>query len=130
MVKAERIAAFFGRLTAAAASTTAADAFALITSIFVAVEDELCMDPDDRMFPPSGNFHFEVEGREDLVPVCLAFGDDGQHGQFEHPFEELCLIHTTLVSRVARMEYQSKLCESLVEPLPGPGRRGRRTAGR
>ncbi len=47
-------------------ASTAADAFALITTTFVAVEDELCTDPDDRMYPPSGDFHFEVEGRDDL----------------------------------------------------------------
>ena len=58
MTKLERIAVFFGRLTDAPAASTAADAFALITTTFVAVEDEFCTDPDGRMFPPSGDFHF------------------------------------------------------------------------
>ncbi len=66
MVKLQRIAAFFGRLTEALAASTAAEAFAQITTIFVAVENELCTDLDDRMHPPSGDFHFEVEGRDDL----------------------------------------------------------------
>jgi hypothetical protein len=66
MPKLERIAVFFGRLTEAPSASTAADAFAQITTIFVSVEDELCTDPDDRMYPPSGDFHFEVHGREDL----------------------------------------------------------------
>ncbi len=38
MAKLQRIAVFFGRLTEAPAVATAADAFALITTIFVAVE--------------------------------------------------------------------------------------------
>ena len=66
MTKLQRLAVFFGRLTEAPAPSTAADAFTLITTIFVAVEDELCTDPDDRMYPPTGDFHFEVPGRDDL----------------------------------------------------------------
>lgn len=66
MTKAERIAVFFGRMSAATAASTAVEAFALITETFVAVEDELCSDADDRMFPPSGDFHYAVEQRDDL----------------------------------------------------------------
>ena len=66
MTKAQRLAVFLGRMTEAVPASSAAAAFALITATFVAVEDELCADPDDRMFPPSGDFHFGVDGREDL----------------------------------------------------------------
>lgn len=66
MTKAERIAVFFGRLADAASASTSADAFALITETFLAVEGELCADADDRMFPPSGDFHHAVDGRDDL----------------------------------------------------------------
>jgi hypothetical protein len=66
MTRLQRLAVFFGRLTEAPAASTATEAFALITTIFVAVEEELCTNADDRMFPPSGDFYFEVDGREDL----------------------------------------------------------------
>jgi hypothetical protein len=66
MTKPQRLAVFFGRMTEAVPASSAAAAFALITATFTAVEDEMCTDADDRMFPPSGDFHFVVEGREDL----------------------------------------------------------------
>lgn len=66
MTKAERIAVFFERLEAATPVSTAAAAFALLVETFLAVEDEFCTDVADRMFPPSGEFHFAVDGREDL----------------------------------------------------------------
>jgi hypothetical protein len=66
MTKPERIKVFFGRLADAASVSTSAGAFALITEIFLAVEGELCTDADDRMFPPSGDFHHAVDGRDDL----------------------------------------------------------------
>ena len=37
----------------------------MVTVTFAAVEDEFA-DADDRMLPPSGDFHFEIDGRPDL----------------------------------------------------------------
>ncbi len=66
MSKAERIAEFFKRLTAAAPASTAGDAFVLVTDTFEAVEAEYA-GADGRMFPPSGDYAYDVDGRPDLV---------------------------------------------------------------
>ena len=47
-----------------------------------------------------------LESGEDLVAVRLAPRDHRQHRQLEHAFEELGLIHTILLCRVARLEEQ------------------------
>jgi hypothetical protein len=66
MTKAERIVEFLRRMNVAAPATSASDAFDLLTKTFVAVEEEMAGD-DDPMFPPSGDFYYDVEGRDDLL---------------------------------------------------------------
>ncbi len=66
MTKAERIAMFLNRLTVAAPARTAGEAFALITDTFVSVESEHAAS-DDRMFPPSGDYAYDVADCADLI---------------------------------------------------------------
>ena len=66
MTKAQRVAEFLGRMNEASPASSASSAFELITRTFVAVEEEMASD-DDRMFPPSGDFYHDVDGRDDLL---------------------------------------------------------------
>lgn len=66
MTKVERIAEFLRRMTAALPASSASGAFDLITRTFIAVEQEMAGE-DDPMFPPSGDFYYEIEGRDDLL---------------------------------------------------------------
>src|SRR5687768_3241244 len=66
MTKAERIAEFLKRLAAAPPASSAGQAFDLMTQTFVAVEHDMAQG-DDPMFPPSGDFYYDVEGRDDLI---------------------------------------------------------------
>jgi hypothetical protein len=66
MTKVERVVEFLKRITAALPASSASSAFDLIVRTFVAVEEEMAGD-DDPMFPPSGNFYYDVQGRDDLL---------------------------------------------------------------
>ncbi|HEX7838446.1 MAG TPA: hypothetical protein VF469_13320 [Kofleriaceae bacterium] len=66
MTKVERIVEFLERMIAAPPASSASSAFDLITKTFVAVEEEMVSD-DDPMFPPSGDFYYDIEGRDDLL---------------------------------------------------------------
>src|SRR5690349_8343136 len=66
MLKAERIAEFLRRMNAAAPASSTSEGFDLITKTFIAVENEMAGD-DDPMFPPSGDFYYDVDGRDDLL---------------------------------------------------------------
>lgn len=66
MTKVERIAEFLKRMIAAPTASSASSAFDLITKTFLAVEEEMAGD-DDPMFSPSGDFYYDVEGRDDLL---------------------------------------------------------------
>jgi hypothetical protein len=66
MTKVERIAEFLKRMTAAFPASSASSAFDLITETFAAVEAEMAGE-DDPMFPPSGDFYYDIEGRDDLL---------------------------------------------------------------
>jgi hypothetical protein len=66
MIKAERIAEFLRRLAAAPAASSLGTGFILVTTTFEAVEQEMAGD-DDPMFPPSGDYYHDYEGRDDLA---------------------------------------------------------------
>jgi hypothetical protein len=53
-------------MIAAPPASSASSAFDLITKTFVAVEEEMAGE-DDPMFPPSGDFYYDIEGRDDLL---------------------------------------------------------------